>query len=127
MSKDSSSCSAAAQLFRFLAVDAFLHHILLSALTAGLVVQPGTLQVDTLVMQNLGYFQLKASPGLWELSIATGRSRDLYQVVSATSGSALSTGWGWGRKHAAAGHELADAADKDYATQVLMHSFTGAI
>lgn len=83
-------------------------------------------QVDTLVMQNLGYFQLKASPGLWELSIAAGRSRDLYQIVSATSGSALSTGFGWGRKHAAAGHELADAAGKDYATQVLMHSFTGA-
>jgi hypothetical protein len=29
-------------------------------------------QVDTLVMQNLGYFQLKASPGLWQLSIAPG-------------------------------------------------------
>jgi UDP-glucose:Glycoprotein Glucosyltransferase len=29
-------------------------------------------QVDTLVMQNLGYFQLKAAPGLWRLSIAPG-------------------------------------------------------
>lgn len=77
-------------------------------------------------MQNLGYFQLKASPGLWELSIAPGRSRDLYQILSATSGSALSTGWGWGRKHAAAGNELADSG-KDHATQVLMHSFTGML
>lgn len=85
-----------------------------------------TVQVDTLVMQNLGYFQLKASPGLWELSIAPGRSRDLYQIVSATSGSALATGWGRARSHAAAGQELAESTGKDYATQVLMHSFTGA-
>lgn len=84
-------------------------------------------QVDTLVMQNLGYFQLKASPGLWELSIAPGRSRDLYQVVSATSGSALATGWGRARSPTAqvAGQELAESTGKDYATQVLMHSFTG--
>jgi hypothetical protein len=33
---------------------------------------------DTLVMQNLGYFQLKANPGLWELSLAEGRARTLY-------------------------------------------------
>jgi hypothetical protein len=34
-------------------------------------------QVDTLVMQNLGYFQLKASPGLWQLSIAPGGHKSL--------------------------------------------------
>jgi hypothetical protein len=85
-------------------------------------------QVDTLVMQNLGYFQLKASPGLWELSIAPGRSRDLYQIVSATSGSALATGWGRARSPSSqvAGQELAESTTgEDYATQVLMHSFTG--
>lgn len=35
---------------------------------------------DTLVMQNLGYFQLKANPGLWQLSLAEGRARTLYQI-----------------------------------------------
>jgi hypothetical protein len=33
---------------------------------------------DTLVMQNLGYFQLQANPGLWELSLAEGRAQTLY-------------------------------------------------
>ena len=27
---------------------------------------------DTLVMSNLGYFQLKAQPGAWNLSLAPG-------------------------------------------------------
>jgi len=35
---------------------------------------------DTMVMSNLGYFQLKARPGVWELQAAQGRSRDLYQI-----------------------------------------------
>jgi UDP-glucose:glycoprotein glucosyltransferase len=29
--------------------------------------------VDTLVMSNLGYFQLKSAPGLWKLKLAPGR------------------------------------------------------
>lgn len=37
--------------------------------------------VDTLVMSNLGYFQLKAEPGIYNLSLAPGRSRQLYNVV----------------------------------------------
>lgn len=40
--------------------------------------------VDTLVMANLGYFQLKAAPGLWQLSLAPGRSRDIYGLKSST-------------------------------------------
>ena len=35
---------------------------------------------DTLVMQNLGYYQLKANPGAWDLRLA-GRSNDLYEIV----------------------------------------------
>ncbi len=35
---------------------------------------------DTLVMRNLGYFQLKANPGLWQLLLAEGASRDLYNI-----------------------------------------------
>jgi hypothetical protein len=33
---------------------------------------------DTLVMANLGYFQLQATPGLWTLRIQAGRSAKLY-------------------------------------------------
>ncbi|KAH7387951.1 hypothetical protein KP509_16G050200 [Ceratopteris richardii] len=34
--------------------------------------------VDTIVMANLGYWQLKAAPGVWTLRLAPGRSSDLY-------------------------------------------------
>eukprot|EP01138_Halocafeteria_seosinensis_P009121 gb/GECG01009322.1/.p1 GENE.gb/GECG01009322.1/~~gb/GECG01009322.1/.p1 ORF type:complete len:1822 (+),score=218.11 gb/GECG01009322.1/:1-5466(+) len=40
---------------------------------------------DTLVMQNLGYFQLKANPGLWEIALAQGRASDLYEIVQQVS------------------------------------------
>ena len=36
---------------------------------------------DTVVMANLGYFQLKASPGAWQLQIREGRSRDIYTIA----------------------------------------------
>ncbi|CAG2166772.1 unnamed protein product [Oppiella nova] len=38
--------------------------------------------VDTIVMANLGYFQLKANPGLWNLNLRQGRSADIYSIVS---------------------------------------------
>ena len=38
-------------------------------------------QVDTLVMSNLGYYQLKAAPGVFNLRLAPGRSQELYTVV----------------------------------------------
>ncbi|XP_076453817.1 UDP-glucose:glycoprotein glucosyltransferase 1-like isoform X2 [Babylonia areolata] len=38
--------------------------------------------VDTIVMANLGYFQLKASPGLWQLRLREGRSQDIYDIQS---------------------------------------------
>ncbi|KAH7641055.1 UDP-glucose:glycoprotein glucosyltransferase 1 [Dermatophagoides farinae] len=37
---------------------------------------------DTIVMANLGYFQLKASPGIWMLRLRQGRSTDIYTIVS---------------------------------------------
>ena len=49
----------------------------------GLQLQLGTLPrpTDTVVMQNLGYFQLKApAPGVWPLSLAAGRSSELYSL-----------------------------------------------
>ena len=37
-------------------------------------------QVDTIVMANLGYFQLKANPGAWVLKLRQGRSADIYDI-----------------------------------------------
>ncbi|ETW01414.1 hypothetical protein, variant 1 [Aphanomyces invadans] len=36
---------------------------------------------DTVVMKNLGYFQLQAAPGVWELGLAKGRHSKLYELV----------------------------------------------
>ncbi|XP_028293284.1 UDP-glucose:glycoprotein glucosyltransferase 1 isoform X2 [Gouania willdenowi] len=38
--------------------------------------------VDTIVMANLGYFQLKANPGAWILKLRRGRSDEIYKVYS---------------------------------------------
>ncbi len=38
-------------------------------------------QFDTIVMANLGYFQLKAHPGAWLLRLRKGRSRDIFNVL----------------------------------------------
>lgn len=35
---------------------------------------------DTLVMSNLGYFQLKSRPGTWVIQPPPGRSREIYQI-----------------------------------------------
>lgn len=43
--------------------------------------------VDTLVMANLGYWQMKVSPGLWYLQLAPGRSADLYTLKDSGDGS----------------------------------------
>ncbi|XP_074994430.1 UDP-glucose:glycoprotein glucosyltransferase 2 isoform X3 [Calonectris borealis] len=40
------------------------------------------LMVDTIVMANLGYFQLKANPGAWTLQLRKGRSEEIYRVFS---------------------------------------------
>lgn len=37
--------------------------------------------VDTIVMANLGYFQLKANPGAWILRLRQGRSAEIYDIV----------------------------------------------
>ncbi|DAZ97819.1 TPA: hypothetical protein N0F65_002489 [Lagenidium giganteum] len=35
---------------------------------------------DTLVMKNLGYFQLQATPGVWSLHLARGRALELFEI-----------------------------------------------
>lgn len=42
--------------------------------------------VDTLVMANLGYWQMKVSPGVWYLQLAPGRSSELYTMNDGHSG-----------------------------------------
>uniref|UniRef100_K7F5W8 UDP-glucose ceramide glucosyltransferase-like 1 n=1 Tax=Pelodiscus sinensis TaxID=13735 RepID=K7F5W8_PELSI len=37
---------------------------------------------DTIVMANLGYFQLKANPGAWTLRLRKGRSEDIYHIFA---------------------------------------------
>jgi len=52
----------------------------------GLQLSLGTKQVenvmDTIVMANLGYLQLKSSPGRWLLKLRQGRSNELYDIAS---------------------------------------------
>ncbi|XP_075983141.1 UDP-glucose-glycoprotein glucosyltransferase [Anticarsia gemmatalis] len=58
--------------------------------------------MDTIVMANLGYFQLKANPGAWILKLRPGRSDDIYEIV---------------------GHENTDTPADSEDIQVLMSSF----
>ncbi|ODQ63682.1 hypothetical protein NADFUDRAFT_28763 [Nadsonia fulvescens var. elongata DSM 6958] len=52
----------------------------------GLGLQLGTASVpresDTSVMATLGYFQLKANPGVWSLSLLDGPSKNIYDLKS---------------------------------------------
>ncbi|GAB0089717.1 UDP-glucose:glycoprotein glucosyltransferase [Sergentomyia squamirostris] len=48
--------------------------------------------VDTIVMANLGYFQLKANPGAWNLRLRHGKSSDIYDVTSADGSNTVHSG-----------------------------------
>ena len=37
---------------------------------------------DTIVMANLGYFQFKAQPGMWEIGLVPGRSQEIFNLDS---------------------------------------------
>ena len=41
--------------------------------------------VDTIVMANLGYLQLKANPGVWTLGLKDGRSKEIFELQSVGS------------------------------------------
>ncbi|GAM85533.1 hypothetical protein ANO11243_035400 [Dothideomycetidae sp. 11243] len=49
------------------------------ALTTG----PGDRFADTIIMSNLGYFQFKANPGFYDLSLMKGRSQEIFHIDSA--------------------------------------------
>ncbi|KAI6191748.1 UDP-glucose:glycoprotein glucosyltransferase 1 [Aphelenchoides bicaudatus] len=40
---------------------------------------------DTIVMSNLGYFQLKAAPGAWILQLREGKSKNIYEIKNHTN------------------------------------------
>ncbi|EGT36624.1 hypothetical protein CAEBREN_31603 [Caenorhabditis brenneri] len=42
-------------------------------------------QYDTIVMKNLGYFQLKAEPGIWNLRLRNGTSSQHYRILEVDS------------------------------------------
>lgn len=59
-----------------------------------------------MVMENLGYFQLQAGPGLWELALAKGRASEVYEIIGDSNSSGGGGGGGIsGAAHAAA-HEV---------------------
>lgn len=72
-------------------------------------------RVDTLVMSNLGYFQLKAAPGVWRLGLAPGRGSELFGIVPGGGGDAAAAplaaaagGEGGGEGEGGGGGGLAD-------------------
>lgn len=52
-------------------------------LTLGTAAAPHV--TGTVVMSNLGYFQLQAAPGVWTLSLKPGGSATLYTIASSRS------------------------------------------
>ena len=81
---------------------------------------------DTLVMMNLGYWQLKAQPGVWSVGLAPGRATELFTLLSAEGGGSSSSGssrqpsfWGGG----GAGAEVARVPAP--ALSVAVRDFTG--
>ncbi|KAF2174090.1 glycosyltransferase family 24 protein [Zasmidium cellare ATCC 36951] len=62
---------------------------------------------DTIIMANLGYFQFKANPGLYNLALQKGRSEEIFQIDSAgTMGYAAQLG--------------------DHVTEIALMSFRGS-
>jgi UDP-glucose:glycoprotein glucosyltransferase len=69
-----------------LIIEGHAHDVISGQPPRGLQFNLGTstnpVMYDTIVMANLGYFQLKASPGMWILQLRDGRSKDIYEVIS---------------------------------------------
>lgn len=81
---------------------------------------------DTLVMNNLGYWQLKAQPGVWAVHLKAGsRSEELFQVLAPAKGGAQEAGRGvprlWGGRSASFGADDVPAQ----AMTVTVRDFTG--
>ena len=88
-------------------------------------------QSDTLVMQNLGYWQLKAaSPGVFGVSLAPGRGADLFDIVASSGVTGAGGGRGGGYAHIQMGRR-GDAAGAvvplPAGLSVVVRDFTGPI
>ncbi|KAJ1963734.1 killer toxin resistant protein [Dipsacomyces acuminosporus] len=83
----------------------------------GLEVRLGTssnmAMTDTIVMANLGYLQLKASPGVWKFTIRPGRSADIYKIDNISE-----SRWNYNAAKRA-------SADSEDSSPILVTSFTG--
>ena len=79
-------------------------------LNLGTRAQPNA--TDTIVMANLGYFQLQAGPGAWTLSLRPGRSQTIYEIVAAENTDSDGSGGG---------------GDNSSGIPVLMNSFSSRI
>ncbi|KAH8692957.1 putative UDP-glucose:glycoprotein glucosyltransferase [Talaromyces proteolyticus] len=44
--------------------------------------EKGSFFADTIVMDNLGYFQFKAQPGFWKIELKEGRSQSIFKLDS---------------------------------------------
>lgn len=92
--------------------------------TRGVQLHLGTLAqphlVDTLVMSNLAYFQLKAAPGLWLLSLAPGRTQQLYFIKSSSGASGLARD-----APSSSASAAAETTTIDLSTSVVISSLTG--
>ena len=62
---------------------------------------------DTIIMANLGYFQFKANPGIYNLVLQKGRSQDIFHIDSA-------------------GNNGQKPAEHDNSTEIALMSFRGA-
>lgn len=47
-----------------------------------LSLKTGHYNTDSIVMQNLYYYQLKTFPGIYNISLAAGRSREMYILIN---------------------------------------------
>ena len=80
----------------------------------------GASRHDTLVMQNLGYFQLRAGPGYWKVDLANGtKSRELYETVEASD----RRGFGYRSRRRGAAHVFDAAAPASDGVAVVVDDF----
>ena len=82
--------------------------------------EDGSIAQDTVVMANLGYFQLKAGPGLWNLGLKPERrSEELYAMLNVTDFSLLN-------RNTDPGAVASAALDNGVGRAVAVTSFAGA-
>lgn len=70
-------------------IEGHARDMTLQAPPSGLQIVLGTknnpVMVDTIIMANLGYLQLKANPGIWTFSLREGKSSEIFDIQSVGS------------------------------------------